>query len=112
MLQVAFGQGSDATHDSPRFSKVRSVAISKTAGVRVALVLENAAGLKLLPARVCEKIKPYPAAGQTCCEVPGLLVLNATMSDGRHAWINGTVMVSDEGQLIGEWQPPCELHYY
>jgi hypothetical protein len=36
--------------------------------------------------KVCEKIKPYPRPGQSCCEVPGLLVLNATMSDGATAW--------------------------
>ena len=69
VLQVAFGQGTDATMDSPRFKSVLSVAISNTSGVRIALDLENAAGLKLMPARVCEKIKPYPVPGQSCCEV-------------------------------------------
>ena len=123
MLQVAFGQGTDATTDSPRLAPkggVHSIAISNgTAGVRIAFNLDNAEGLRLQGARDCEKIKPYPLSGQSCCDVPGLLVLNATMSDGSHAWINGTAMVTtsaaDGGSgggsslLIGEWKPPyCE----
>jgi len=103
VLQVAFGVGSNATQAGPTLASARLSNVSGSLTVR--LRLDNAEGLLLQPAKVCEKIKPYPLPGQSCCEVPGLLTLNATMSDGGRAWINGTVAV-DGSDLIGTWKPP------
>ena len=103
VLQVAFGVGTNATQAGPTLAGAK---LSNASGVvTVRLSLANADGLALQPAKVCEKIKPYPLPGQSCCDVPGLLTLNATMSDGSSAWINGTAKI-DGSTLVGSWGPP------
>jgi hypothetical protein len=61
-VQVAFGVGSNATMAGPSLSTA-SLSLANGAAT-VTIHLDNAAGLALQPAKVCEKIKPYPQAGE------------------------------------------------
>jgi hypothetical protein len=105
VLQVAFGVGTDATMAGPSLANA-SLALTAAGGAAVTLVLENAAGLRLAPARHCEEVLPFPPPALGCCGMPGgVLVLNATMTDGTAAWLNGTASV-EGGTVVGSWEAP------
>lgn len=105
ILHVAYGVGSDATMAGPSLTQA-SLLLSPSGEASVTLHLENAAGLKLLPAKHCDVVRPFPQGNDNCCDMPGgLLVLNATLADGTSVWLNGTASVVGS-TVVGLWRAP------
>ena len=105
ILHVAYGVGSNATMAGPSLIQA-SLVLSPSGGASVTLRLENSAGLKLLPAKHCADVRPFPQGSDGCCDMPGgLLVLNVTLADGTTAWLNGTASVVGS-TVVGAWTAP------